>query len=114
VIGAFILASALAASPPAMQDEIVVLAQKLKATRFVWKAGDKTGVWKLKSCKIKQSSGDTELDAGACQAVTECLPTIPVGTKTAPASFADCLTEHRISFVEKLAARRAAAREGER
>jgi hypothetical protein len=112
VIGMMFLAAAQIASPPdatSEQQEIVVLAQKLKSTRFVWKASDKTGVWKLTTCKVRKSSGDKDVDAISCRAVADCLVAIPLGAKTLPPAFQECLGERRSKLIEALAARRTAA-----
>ncbi len=93
----------------AVEPEIVVLAQKLKSTRFVWKASDKSGAWKLSKCRIKKSSGDKEVDAITCKAVEQCLHTMPIGAKQIPAEFSTCLTERRGALIADLAAQRAAA-----
>jgi hypothetical protein len=93
----------------AVEPEIVVLAQKLKSTRFVWKASDKSGAWKLAKCQIKKSSGDKAVDGITCKAVEQCLHTMPLGTKQAPPQFTACLTERRSALVAELAAERAAA-----
>jgi hypothetical protein len=110
---AFAVAQAAAVAEPAASDDIVVLAQKLKNTRFVWKASDKSGAWKLKSCKIKQSSGDKEIDAITCRATEQCLSTLPLGAKTMPPAFTACLTDRRSALIAELAARRSAAKDAE-
>jgi hypothetical protein len=91
------------------EDQIVVLARKLATTRFVWKASDSSGAWKLTSCKIKKSSGDKEIDALTCQSVADCLHVMPLGAKQAPPEFSACLTERRNSLLGDLAAKRSAA-----
>jgi hypothetical protein len=88
-------------------DDIVVIARKLNATRFVWKANDDSGRWRLKYCKIKKSSGDKEIDALTCKATETCIGTMPIGIKAFPTSFAQCLTETRSDLVAELADRRA-------
>jgi hypothetical protein len=107
--GLLLLVAAQAAMPPPVEEEIVVLGQKLETTRFLWKASDKSGSWKLTSCKIKKSSGDKDVDAITCRAVAECLPTLPLNTKRLPTAFSDCLTERRSKLIEALARHRAAA-----
>lgn len=93
----------------APESEIVVLARKLEATRFVWKASDKSGAWKMTRCKVKQSSGDREIDALGCQAVTLCLPTLPLASRRAPPEFHACVSDRRRALIADLAARRSAA-----
>ena len=108
---ALVLAQASAVADPPPAEDIVVLAERLKKTRFVWNASDKSGAWKLKACKIKQSSGDKAVDAITCRAVELCLPTMPLGAKRAPDEFHACVFQQRNALIEDLAARRSAQRD---
>lgn len=110
---ALALAQAPAVADPSPAEDIVVLAERLKKTRYVWSASDKSGAWKLKTCKIKQSSGDKAVDAISCRAVELCLPTMPLGAKRAPAEFHACVAERRNALIEDLAARRSAQRDAQ-
>lgn len=65
-------AEAPAAEPP-VDNEIVVLGNKLRAWRGTWRVSD--GVVK---CKTKRSAGDREIDAIGCGAMVTCMtPLVP-------------------------------------
>jgi hypothetical protein len=57
---------------PSEQDEIVVMARKLDKLKIRFGGGRKNGVIVVKSCKVKQSSGDPEVDLVGCNAVNYC------------------------------------------
>ena len=113
-LAVFLAAQGTAAAPVAepTAEDIVVLAQKLKATRIVWKASDKSGAWKLSTCKVKKSTGDKAIDAIACRAVELCLPTMPLGAKQAPPAFHQCVFEQRGGMIAELARQRSLAEDG--
>ena len=71
-----LIALALMAQAPAPtvseQDEIVVMARKLDKLKIRFGGGLKNGVIAVKSCKVKQSSGDPEVDLIGCNAVNDC------------------------------------------
>jgi hypothetical protein len=102
--------SAVSAQDTSVEDEIVVIARKFKEMRFVWKANDASGQWRLEKCRITKSSGDKEIDRLSCQALESCLPTMPTGSKEPPASFDACLTTKRRAMIAELARKRAAAK----
>lgn len=54
------------------EDEIVVIAQKLDKLKIKYRGGKKDGVYFVKKCRVKQSSGDAGVDAIGCQAVNYC------------------------------------------
>jgi hypothetical protein len=115
-LAVFLAAQGTAAAPVAepTAEDIVVLAQKLKATRIVWKASDKSGAWKLSTCKVKKSIGDKAVDAIACRALEQCLPTMPLGAKQAPPTFHQCVFEQRDGMIAELARQRSQAEDGVR
>lgn len=106
---ALLMLQAAPETASAAEPEIVVLAQKLKSIRFVWKASDKSGAWKLTQCKIKKSSGDKAVDGISCKALEQCLQVLPVGAKQASAEFHSCVSERRNALIADLATARAAA-----
>jgi hypothetical protein len=55
------------------EDEIVVIAQKLDKLKISYKGGKKDGIFIVKKCRVKQSSGDPGVDAIGCQAVNYCV-----------------------------------------
>jgi hypothetical protein len=69
---AFLLAlspvPAAAPAPPTPQDEIVIVAERLKRLRFAAHVGRRG----LVHCRVKQSSGGPAYDAIACPAVEDC------------------------------------------
>lgn len=115
-LAAFLAAQGMAAAPMAEPpaEDIVVLAKKLKSTRIVWKASDKSGSLKLSTCKVKKSSGDKVVDAIACRALEQCLPTVPLGAKQLPPAFHECVFEQRDGMIAELARQRSLAQDGVR
>ncbi|WP_120716913.1 hypothetical protein [Tsuneonella amylolytica] len=109
-------AAPLAAVP---DDEIVVMARKLKTWRGSW--GSKKGVF---SCSTKRSTGDAEIDAIGCAAIDHCVrPRVPEFQAIADAklpkaernrrmnalsqSLLPCMDARHQSGIEALADRRA-------
>lgn len=70
-----LLLVAQAASPSAVQDEIVVTArmERLKRFRMTTKLDRRTGITR---CIFKRSSGDPALDDTVCKAVLTCVPKV--------------------------------------
>lgn len=71
-----LLVVAQVASPPAVQDEIVVTArrmERLKRLRMTTKLDRMTGVTR---CIFKRRSGDAALDDAVCEAVLACVPKV--------------------------------------
>jgi hypothetical protein len=117
---ALALAAAPAAEPaPAVAEEIVVIGERLKEWRGNWRT--RNGAL---TCKTTRSTGDAEIDAIGCQALTTCLaPIAPQMKVLANAKLAKserdrrmtalgqsavpCLTDTRNAAVDALAARRA-------
>lgn len=93
----------------ATEEDIIVLARKLDATRYTWDAVPSDDSWTLKSCEVLRSGGDTEIDAIACPAISACLPQLDKPGKRVPRAFQQCLTETRRSMLSALADRRAEA-----
>jgi hypothetical protein len=71
MIAALLLIAAqdVPAAAPQAEDEITVIARKLKAWRGSLKF--EKGV---ATCKVRSSSGDREIDAIGCAAMTTCFP----------------------------------------
>ena len=117
------LALAQTAAPDARAQDVVVIGQRLKTWRASWRSR-KGKV----SCAIKQSSGDREVDAIGCAAMTECAAPIEPRalalakdkTMTADArkraqeainsDMGRCMIARRDTLIVELADRRAAAR----
>lgn len=68
MFAALLLATAPTAAPAAPADEIVVIGERLKAWRG--KFGTKKGV---ASCRTTKSTGDKEIDAIGCSALSACI-----------------------------------------
>jgi hypothetical protein len=60
-----------AASPPADNEQIVVMGRKLREWRGTWRS--KKGVL---SCQTKRSTKDAEIDAVGCRALLKCVPPV--------------------------------------
>lgn len=120
-----VLVLALQPTSPAaeVQEEILVIGQKLKA----WSARveSKNGVHR---CKIKKSTGDTAIDAIGCTALTECVTKMQpqfqaLQDKTltrdrrkafqakANEEFTNCTFDRRSDLIAELADKRAEARQ---
>lgn len=99
----------VASAEAAVDTEIVVIARKLAASRFTWKADDDSGTWQLKQCKIKKSTGDKEIDAIVCAAIEQCLTTLPPKANKLTPTFNSCVNDTRRNLVGELADKRADA-----
>lgn len=98
-----------AAQPPAY-NEIVVIAQRMRSLRLSPGVKIRKGVVTTTSgCKIKRSSGDTAIDALACDAVALCA------TRTQPSrkTFNACVEEEAVTAIRLLLAERKAQDAGE-
>ena len=109
-------------TPPEGED-VVVMARKLQH----WRATISTDPFGTR-CKTKQSTGDGEIDAIGCAAMTQCWPDTLARLRAAHArgvakpdrarleqeasdAFGACSKPKRAAMIDALAARRAAARE---
>jgi hypothetical protein len=93
--------------PPPADSEIMVLAERLRAIKISPGVTIRKGVvTQTSACKVKRSSGDAELDALACEAVTRCAATPQSDRKT----FNACVEETALEAIYDLKAQRAEAR----
>ena len=93
--------------PPPAESEIMVLTERLRSIRISPGVTIRKGaVTQTSPCKVKRSSGDAELDALACNAVTLCAAR-PQPTRKA---FNACVEETAIEAIYGLKEARAAAR----
>ena len=86
---ALLLMTAQVAPPaavPSVEQEIVVIAQRLRNVRFKMKRDRRTRVG---SCRISRSSGDPAIDRLVCDAAVTCMGT----AKVQGAVFYSCLTD---------------------
>ena len=91
---------------PDTAEEITVVGRLLKSVRAsVRTRKDKSGA-AVSSCKIRQSSGDTDIDAAFCDVMRECLP--KAGTDAEAAG--TCLTAAFNKRTTEIAEARLAAR----
>lgn len=89
----------------ANDNEIVVLTERLRSIRLSPGVTIRKGVVSQTSaCKIKRSSGDAEVDALACDAVTQCS-TRPQPSRKA---FNACVDAEAIDAIFRLRGERAA------
>ncbi|MEP9402598.1 hypothetical protein [Sphingomonas sp. VNH70] len=122
VVSLLILAGAQAAPPEqaAPSEEITVVARKLRDWRG--NASKRDGVTR---CVTRRSTGDAEIDAIGCRALTDCMPRfepeiLAVANSTAKRAERErlnapiyqrmgvCFAERRETLVRELADRRAA------
>jgi hypothetical protein len=95
---------------PAVDNEIVVIAQRLRSLRLSPGVSIRKGVVTAKSpCKIKRSSGDAAIDALACDTVALCA------TRTQPSrkAFNTCVETEAVAAIRLLLAGRRAQDAGE-
>lgn len=103
-----LMAAGAASSPPA-DDEITVIARKMRLIRVSIKAPERNGRLVLERCRISRSSGDAELDAVPCEVTQACMSTRPADRKT----LALCVEERSQVRLDEIVARRRAARGGQ-
>ena len=105
---ALLLATAVAApAASADADEIVITARKLQTVRMAMALSKKQGVFRAKSCAIKTSTGDAEIDPIPCEAAQQCS-TLGLAAK---ADFVACVKTRGYDQIAALVARRRAARD---
>jgi hypothetical protein len=85
-----------AAPAPTRQDEIVIVAERLKRLRFTAHVGRDGRV----HCRVKQSSGDPAYDSIACPAVEDCARR----TLRTAAEAERCVRERLLTRAAELAA----------
>lgn len=107
---AALTALAMAQAPvdaPPVDNEIVVLTERLRSIRLSPGVTiRKSVVTQTSACKIKRSSGDAEVDALACEAVTSCAAQPQPSRKV----FNACVEETALEAIFRLRGERAAAR----
>ena len=106
------LAVAQAAPPPEtpVEGEILVMTERLRSIRISPGVTIRKGVARVTSpCKIKRSSGDSEIDALACDAVRQCADRPQPSRKL----FNACLDDVAIDAMIRLRDQRVAAQRGE-
>lgn len=91
---------AAAAQPAPAENDIVIIGRKVRKIKFRIKT-DKTG---QAVCRIKRSSGDSEIDSLACDAARPCVRP-DIVTKAAMEA---CLAPRWTRLPEEIAARRRA------
>jgi hypothetical protein len=106
----FLFAAAPVVAPPVQDaDEIVVLARKLQTVQLKMALSRKQGIFRAKSCAIKQSTGDAEIDPIPCGAAQLCS-TLNLTTQDA---FVACVKTRGREAIAALAARRREARDAQ-
>jgi hypothetical protein len=115
VIGAaLLLAATVATAQPIVQpiaepEEIVVLARKLQSVQLRMSLSKKQGIYRAKSCAIRKSTGDAEIDPIPCEAARQCS-TLGLTTQ---ASFVACVKSRGREQIAVLADRRSMAGDAE-
>jgi hypothetical protein len=104
ILSALLLA---AASPAAVNDDIVVLAGKLRQVRVKANTKKRDGVLILTKCRMTRGSGDPEIDAIPCAVAQTCADERP----TKAAVMQACLVEKSQERIDALVMERRAARE---
>lgn len=106
------LAVAQAAPPPEtpVEGEILVMTERLRSIRISPGVTIRKGMARVTSpCKIKRSSGDSEIDALACDAVRQCAARPQPDRK----AFNSCVDEEAIGAILHLREARKAELGGE-
>jgi len=80
VIALALLAAATAQPVPA-EDEIVVLARKMRFIEIDVKAPRRKGMVVMERCRVTKGSGNAELDAVPCDVARECMTAVPESRK---------------------------------
>lgn len=112
---ALLLAASAADVPPVAQavapeaEDIVVLARKLKFVRVKMALSKKDGDFGVKSCKVSRASGDTEIDALACQAPQYCT-TLNLKSQDA---FVECVKSRGREQIRAVAEQRSLKRDAQ-
>jgi hypothetical protein len=104
LLAAFALAAGVQASPTPLEEDIVVIGQRVRKVKFRVKL-DKAG---RVVCRITRSSGAADIDALACDAARPCVRP-DIVTKQAMTA---CLAPRWARIAEQIAARRRASSEG--
>ena len=92
---------------PAPDNEITVMTERLRSIRISPGVTIRKGVVaQTSACKIKRSSGDAQIDALACGAVTLCAAKLQPTRK----AFNACVEETAVEAIYDLKDQRAAAR----
>jgi hypothetical protein len=103
-----LLAAANGASSAA-EDEIAVIARKMRLIKVDIKAPRRNGQLVMERCRVTRSSGDAELDAVPCSVTQACMADNPADRKT----LGRCVEERSQVVLDQIAARRRAARSGQ-
>ncbi|HEX8239133.1 MAG TPA: hypothetical protein VF574_05265 [Allosphingosinicella sp.] len=96
MLAALALAAPPQASPPRVEEDIVIIGQRVRKVKFRIKS-DKAG---RTVCRIKRSSGDAEIDGLACEAARGCI------ASRSESAMVACLTPKMNQIPEQIAARR--------
>lgn len=94
-------AAAASVQPAPAENDIVVIGRRIRKVRFTLRT-DKAG---RAVCRIKRSSGDSDIDSLACDAARACM------ASTTPEAMVACLTPKFDRMPEQVAARRRARAE---
>lgn len=77
-----LLVAMQAVPPPPLQDDIVVMARKMRLIEVDMKVRKRGGRLELERCRITRSSGYAELDAIPCDVARQCMLDGPADRKT--------------------------------
>lgn len=78
---ALAMLAAAAQVPPPSEDEIVVIARKMRMIEVHLKAPMRHGKLILERCGIKRTTGYAELDAVPCEVAQQCMVSGPASRK---------------------------------
>ena len=102
-----LLAAALPAPPPVpVENEIVVIARKMRYIRVDIQAPMRNGRLALARCRVTRSSGYAELDAVPCDAARICMESAPATRRM----LEQCVEARSQTQLDAIAARWRAAR----
>jgi hypothetical protein len=69
----FLALQAATPAPPPSEDEIVVIAQKMRLIEVDMKVGKREGKMELRRCHVTRPSGRAELDVIPCDVAQQCM-----------------------------------------
>lgn len=98
--------------PASPYNQIFVMKQNLfDLLKWKWaaKRNKDTDEWEIKYCRIQKSTGDSDLDAIACDVISQCLVFLPKVDKPMKdvyiierIDFQDCQIEKRMELIQQL------------
>ena len=103
---ALALLAAATAEPPAVADDVLVIARKMAYIKVDMRVPHRNGRLVLERCRVTQKSGDAELDTIPCEVTKSCMADKPETRK----GLQTCIDERWQARVDAVVARHRAQR----